>query len=613
MRFNRWGNMKRFLLVGVVLLALDVPAQLYSQAVDLLVSPGKLSKVHAALSGMNNCSKCHTSGKKTDHTKCLACHKDLASRIQTGTGYHRDKKTDCITCHPEHHGEEFKLIEFDLKTFDHKETGYALTGLHQKVTDCSRCHSGANALPRQWSRSYLLKETRCVTCHKDSHNGRLGATCDKCHNVNTPFKQGVSNFNHQLTAFPLKGAHAKVDCEKCHRDKKTKEKKWSGLAYKLCNDCHNNPHQPPFKKECTACHNETSWKVSTFDHNQTRYPLLGKHATLACEKCHPATQKSKKIPHATCRDCHRTDPHKGKYTKDCSACHEVAGFQKFRFTLEDHETTRYPLTGKHRVVICIKCHLMRDGSNRTRYKPLGMACNDCHKDIHLGQFTKKCDICHRTDGFTREFITFQHDKDSTYPLLGQHAKVTCEKCHVKKKLTFPAAYAEAVLYKPIATTCVSCHADFHQGQLGTTCETCHNVNSFKTVSGFDHEKTQYSLKGFHEKVECRLCHPRESISTANGQIVETIRFKPLGKTCMDCHRNYNHANTAFPLTGKHLTLECQQCHTSSTPHTRTTRTRKQGAFECRFCHRSPHPGNQPQCADCHTTENWHVDSWQQAV
>ena len=87
--------------------------------------------------------------KQVDPQKCLACHRDLAERIKAKRGWHRNKADGCIACHPEHHGEDFKLIDWDMKKFSHDETGFPLSGLHKKMTDCAACHRTANALPQE--------------------------------------------------------------------------------------------------------------------------------------------------------------------------------------------------------------------------------------------------------------------------------------------------------------------------------------------------------------------------------------------------------------------------------------------------------------------------------
>jgi hypothetical protein len=592
-------KLKVVLLLGCIGISLSY--LLPGQELDLLVSPGKLAKVHAQFSGIDNCTKCHTAGKQTDPAKCLECHKDLAARINQNKGYHRDKKQDCISCHPEHNGEDFQLIHWKPASFDHNKTGYPLTGLHRKVTDCSRCHTPLNTPERKKSKSYLLKDARCAACHKDAHKGQLGTACDKCHGVDTPFKEVT--FNHDKSAFPLKGAHVKTACVKCH-----KEKKWIGLRFASCVDCHADPHRPPFKEKCSQCHNEnsTSWKVSTFDHNRTRYPLLGKHAALSCERCHPPNQKLKKMPFARCDDCHRKDPHNGQFDRDCSACHVVQGFRE---TIYNHDSGRYPLTGKHRSVACKKCHYPVGNSKTVIYKPLVTNCSGCHKDIHLRQFEKKCDACHTTDGFKRGFLQFDHQRNSNYPLQGKHTTVPCEKCHLMKKENFPGGFGEAVRYRPLSDKCSACHEDFHQGQLKNDCRKCHGFDSFKSVVSFDHQQTRFPLDLLHKTVDCAKCHPRVRLTTVDGTIKETIKYKSVGTTCMDCHRSFDHSTTAFTLTGRHRDQDCGKCHNQKTPHTRKTRKIRGGEFACRHCHASPHPGNLSQCVECHTTKTWKVDNW----
>jgi len=52
------------------------------------ISPGDLTKSHAQLEGMLNCTKCHVLGDKVSNDKCLECHKELKARIDQKKGYH---------------------------------------------------------------------------------------------------------------------------------------------------------------------------------------------------------------------------------------------------------------------------------------------------------------------------------------------------------------------------------------------------------------------------------------------------------------------------------------------------------------------------------------------
>jgi hypothetical protein len=588
-----------FALIAVAILCFYLaPAGISAQDAELLVSPGKLSLVHANLSGIKNCTACHTGGKKVDPAKCLACHQDLAVRIKAGRGYHQNKGKSCLPCHPEHQGEKFKLIDWDLKKFSHAETGFPLTGLHNKIADCAACHATANALKRKNSKTYLLKGTACADCHADVHRGQLGTSCSRCHSPGVPFKQVA--FDHDKTRFPLKGAHKSLACGLCHPNKK-----WKGLSSSRCSDCHADPHQPSMGQDCRACHSENSWKTSRFNHDQTRFPLRGKHSALACIQCHPRGEKNKKIAFANCSDCHRQDPHRGQFGKDCQSCHVVDGFEKVSF---DHGKTRFPLTGKHAAVSCQKCHPKKGTDKTTVYKPQSTACGDCHADVHLGQFARNCEACHTTRGFSAAELKFDHQTDSVFPLLGKHAKISCLKCHVKVKMTFPAGRGEAVLYKPLASECLSCHGDVHQGQLAKECRQCHSFDSFKPAPGFDHERTGFSLRLFHASVGCRECHPLADL-TGGGKTVKTARYKNITVECLGCHRNFDHSRTAFALTGVHGGLDCRQCHNAKTPNIRGTGKIKKGETECTLCHRSPHLGQQKNCRECHSGKNWRVEPW----
>jgi hypothetical protein len=587
-----------FLLAAAGLGVYFSSLSLGGQEVDLLISPGKLSKPHARLSGVANCSQCHTVKKKADPQKCLACHRDLAERIKARSGWHRGKTDGCITCHPEHQGEDFLLIDWDLKKFVHDETGFPLAGLHKRIADCAVCHATANALPRKNGKSYLLKSAACAACHPDPHRGQLGSQCAQCHSLEVPFKQVT--FDHGKSRFPLNGAHKKLACGSCHPGQK-----WKGFAFSRCSDCHADPHQPSFGRDCRACHQEISWNTSAFDHARTRFPLHGKHSALACSQCHPRGEKGKKIAFANCSDCHRQDPHQGQFGANCQDCHVVDGFEKASFK---HDKTRFPLTGKHVSVSCQKCHPKKGGSGAAVYKPLPTGCAACHADVHLGQFIASCDTCHSTQGFSAAVLKFNHQTDTAFPLMGRHATLACQTCHKKSTMAFPAGKGETVLYKPMSAECAVCHGDIHQGQLGDKCRQCHGFDSFRPAPGFNHERSHFSLQAFHQGVGCKECHPLATF-TVRGKTVQTVQYKNISGECRECHRDFDHSRTAFALTGAHSDLDCRQCHNARTPNIRETGPAAKGGIECTLCHRSPHLGLQKSCRECHSGRSWRVEQW----
>jgi hypothetical protein len=585
----------RLSLVLLPLILAGLAGVLRAQGSDLLVSPGKLSKAHSAYGGLDNCLKCHAPGKKSVDPKCLDCHAELSARIEAGRGFHRDKRTGCPTCHPDHQGTGFRLIDWRPDEFVHAKSGYPLKGRHGEISDCHKCHKARNSPSGQSETTYLIKSTRCGFCHEDVHKGQFAKDCDACHGLDVTFKE--LKFEHAVAAYPLNGAHQKVPCEKCHP-----QKKWTGLPHANCLDCHRDPHTPPMGRTCTTCHGEVSWKAASFNHDRTRYPLEGKHGGLRCEQCHRAG-KLEKIPFAACRDCHAKDPHQSQFGNDCGSCHNVSGFKP---AILDHQTTRYPLTGKHAAVACAKCHVAGGSNASVLYKPMKTACADCHKDAHFGQFAKACEKCHSTEGFDRGTLGFDHQRDSSYKLEGAHASVKCEACHKKETAQFPAGAGESVRFRPLSQECASCHQDLHAGQLGTDCRKCHDVVRFKPAPGFTHETARFSLKGLHETVACDKCHPPGKVTLA-GQVLDSPLYKPSETKCGACHRSFDHSRTAYPLTGKHAGRDCGVCHNAATPNLKRLRAVPEGKFACHDCHPAKHPGKQDSCADCHTTKTWSTD------
>jgi len=588
----------RWLIVFLFL----VPSFLFAQ-VEELVSPGDLSKAHSKFAGIKNCNVCHGSHRDVLESKCLECHKDLAARISAGKGFHADKQIKCMTCHTEHLGKDFDIRGLDLKTFSHEQTGWKLEGLHANVKNCASCHK---------TRSFLGLSTSCQSCHRDPHRGAL-PSCETCHSVQRPMKQVA--FDHSTTRFALNGAHQKVPCLTCHKNQVFK-----GLPFANCTSCHKDPHKGTLGTNCTTCHNNDSWQPSGFKHD--KFPLVGQHKTVPCQKCHPNGQY--KLPaYQKCADCHK-DPHLGQFANQaCEGCHSVEGFKPAKV---NHE--KFKLENGHDVP-CEKCHKLEKGKfpagagSAIRYKPMRTECAACHKDVHGGQFGQKCEQCHTTASF--QFKTFDHSK-TRFPLDTNHAKVECQKCHVKDEKT------GVTRYKPLATNCASCHKDPHLGQFGKKeCEQCHTPQGVRV----DHASTQFPLLGKHLSVPCEKCHVREKGQFPAGT-GEAVRYKPILTNCSTCHQDYHrgqfkedcakchttqgfkptifdHAMSNFKLEGAHLRLTCERCHKPEefeTPPPKVTLVRfKPVPQNCDGCHKDPHKGQfGNNCAQCHTPEKWITES-----
>lgn len=514
------------------------------------ISPGELARAHANLEGVENCTKCHTLGKEISNDRCLACHTEIATRMKAREGYHATViGKPCASCHSEHHGRDFQIIHFDASKFDHRLTGYPLVGKHASVA-CDSCHTAKNVtaadiralLPKRHA-TYLGLGTSCKSCHADQHAGQFTQSCDQCH-TETGWKP-ATKFSHDRSRYPLTGKHATVECASCHNKNvpNTKAVLYRGLAFSTCNDCHVDSHRGKFTQTCASCHTTLAWQQVSgkeFDHSRTRFPLLGAHGKVKCYDCHAQSPRARNASgevgfhisrFQACADCH-ADAHAGQFASRldkgrCEACHTVDSFKLVTYSVADHATSRYPLTGAHQATPCTACHaanVVKAKSTRQFQWNGTITCVLCHKDNHGGQFTGRpggCESCHTTNAWTD--LVFDHAK-TKFPLEGKHKTTPCAKCHVK---------ATPVRYVGLTHVCADCHEEPHAGQFAehgkTRCEPCHSAASWKTLT-FDHSRTRFPLTGKHADVACAQCHKTEIIA---GKSV--VRYRPLGIRCEDCH------------------------------------------------------------------------------
>jgi len=518
-------------------------AVVFSIPVCAQISPGELSKVHSHLEGISNCTKCHTLGDKVSNDKCLACHTELKARIDQKKGYHTSaevKSKQCASCHNDHHGLTFQIIRFDKDKFNHSLTGYKLTGAHskKKCADCHKVEFIADKKIKSKKFTYLGLKAECLNCHADYHQKTLSANCSDCHN-DEKFKP-ASKFNHQQVKFKLAGKHEHLACADCHKittKNGLKFQEFKGVKATNCTNCHKDVHDNKFGQNCAECHNNESFSVvggvKNFDHSKADFKLEGKHVNVACKKCHKE-KLTTPLFFKRCTDCH-TDYHDKQFAKngispDCSACHNVKGFTEFSYTMEQHNTGIFPLKGAHVATPCFACHKKEE---KWKFKEIGKTCSDCHENIHQGYISDKyfpdanCESCHNLNRWNT--VEFDHKK-TQFELEGAHTKQTCRDCHFNKEKTGHANQKFAGL----ATNCTACHKDVHVAQFETNgitdCKKCHNSDSFKPASKFDHSKARFVLDGKHVNVACNKCHKEVTEQGVTFVLYKTNRTK-----CEDCH------------------------------------------------------------------------------
>ena len=503
------------------------------------ISPGDLTKAHADLEGLSNCTKCHVLGDQVHNSKCLDCHEEIVELINLRRGYHSSsgvKERNCWSCHSEHHGINFRIINFIPKEFNHNKTGFELSGSHSKP-ECSSCHTNkfiVNSHLKKRSGTYLGLDKNCVSCHKDFHQETLGNNCSGCHNAEK-FKP-ATGFSHDKADFKLTGSHKVVECIKCHpveERKGEKFQKFKGVLFSSCSSCHRDVHQGKFGTDCKNCHSENSFhqiNQSAFDHNKTNFPLLGKHSSVKCNDCHK-TGISNKLKYEKCFYCH-SDYHKGEFTgngiqRDCSVCHNENGYTPSIYTIEKHNQIEFQLTGSHLAVPCAGCHYKND---TWHFKNIGKECINCHNNVHGQEISSKfmgnnnCSGCHNTKGWST--VLFEHNKTG-FSLLGKHIEVSCRGCHFRE---INNETPKEFKFASLKSNCLACHNDYHYGQFNDSeCEKCHTFNNWKPAK-FDHNRSRFSLEGAHVKVECSRCH-----KIVNEKDASFVKYKIENFKCADCH------------------------------------------------------------------------------
>lgn len=479
--------------------------------------------------------------------------------------------------------------------------------------DCLKCHDAGKG----------ISDAKCMECHKEikwyvenkrGFHGLNDQSCMKCHadhkgrNFDSVLVDETKFDHFKMTGYTLDGKHADLKCVECHTEKRTKkpirplDTRWFGQQA-TCISCHKKDDIHFFKntgyakKDCNACHANTSWKTDIrFDHNKdTRYELVGKHAKLECNDCHQPNKKIKvfnykwpQLEKKQCLSCH-ADFHKQNLSPrfqngKCTQCHTQDEWKIPQFK---HEVTRFKLRGEHAEIKCTDCHRPKGFVKGQRvpeqfqiknlnFTGLKQACLSCHEDYHrFGSFRSQkmgdlnqCLKCH-TEKDWKQTHTFDHNISTRYKIDGEHVDLKCATCHLPNAKNLKTNPKKLYLVKvptyswpQLETkTCENCHVSPHkktfslkmQEQKCTQCHVTEGWNVDKASSNFDHSKTRFALTGAHKTTKCVDCH---------GPVKKQIfKFKNEDqKFCIDCHNNIHVGQFSPKFSGQ----ACFQCHSTST-------------------------------------------------
>ncbi len=357
--------------------------------------------------------------------------------------------------------------------------------------------------------------------------------------------------------------------------------------------------------------------------NGLRLSGVTSHAEIGgrCAACHTPPRGGEKME-GRCLACHTNIQAQTRDSNTlhgalpegllCRSCHTEhkgpqAALTRVDFKNFPHDVLGFSLT-THRAMstsqpfACADCHV-QDLAHFDR-----TLCETCHRNYqadfitaHIANFGNDCVSCH--NGMDR-FSKNQFDHSTfTFALVGKHTAVLCTLCH-----TNVHTLAD---FKNAPQQCVDCHRkdDAHKGVLGADCAKCHTPDDWKKVT-YDHNLSVFKLTGKHVDIECAECH------------VNNV-FKGISQQCVDCHRKDD------PHNGT-LGADCAKCHTAegwknvrfdhnlsvfklTGKHVDVECTKchvnkvfKGTTQKCIDCHRKddPHQGALGECAKCHTPEDW---------
>lgn len=519
-----------------------------------------------------------------------------------------------------------------------------LAKAHAKLegdSECLKCHSSGKR----------IETSLCTSCHDDigaelkRHAGLHGNTyaakaCGECHVEHRGRNYdlvrwpggGREHFAHADTGWPLVDKHTQVQCNKCHNTKNTRgAPTFVGLS-QTCSSCHKDPHDNRFGNDCKQCHNEKAWTQvdkQRFDHAKTRYPLLGKHQSVQCAKCHGEPAKWRGIEFSTCTNCHK-DPHKGRFEGACTGCHVETGWKDLHMQRTAHPGLS--IMGGHTSVKCETCHDRKIDEPPSK----GARCVGCHVPVHEAKFGNNCAECHKSIQWMglADAVGRQAHDQTAFVLRDKHGRVACTDCH-SPKLSANKRFRQLTFDR-----CVACHQDSHQGEFsardGGECASCHDERGFSpTRFGVEaHASTRFALLGQHVTVACASCHvaPRPRLDwRMDKQACAQCHENPHGAQfdtemkaggCAHCHnakdwKQPNIDHSSWPLTGAHSNAACASCHHMSEADAKAGRgaSYRGAPRECEGCHEDVHKGqfrlSEPvrSCKDCHTTTAFQIESF----
>lgn len=317
-----------------------------------------------------------------------------------------------------------------------------------------------------------------------------------------------------------------------------------------CSQCHTcAPPAPgtPCLRSCTRAKTMTQIPIGSppdvvlLNQLEERYlpvPFDHKgHARMAemtrgCAVCHHYTPEG--TTHPACKTCHeitsaRTEIQKpglkGAYHRQCLNCHR-----------EWSDDTK-----------CETCHQAKTGAGRRKPVQISPTPDDLVGRMHPPIPEPDTEIFQARQGTQAGTKVIFYHKEHIHRFgLGCvecHHEDNCNRCH-NSAVTRRAEPTLTEHHQP----CAACHVTTEPDRCGG----CHWKEGTPKPPRFDHDRTAFALKNYHDQTACRDCHT-------------TVPFTKPERDCSACHKAFDPATFRHEVTGQsldavHAGQECGSCH-----------------------------------------------------
>lgn len=355
-------------------------------------------------------------------------------------------------------------------------------------------------------------------------------------------------------------------------------------------------------------------------------PLSREHASLEgtdhCDDCHSG---GRDVVQSKCLGCHgdvgaRISGSAGLHGREyrgqaCVRCHvehrgRAAPQVRWNPRTFEHRQAGWRLEGGHQRVECNGCHNRRNRRGARTFLGLSTSCQSCHQDPHQGRLGTTCNDCHGEQAWSAVRLDrFDHTR-TRFPLRGGHSRVDCARCHRD-----PPQWS-GIQFR----SCANCHDDPHAGRYRRECGECHNEQAWDNLEDMRAAHPGLSLGGGHSRVSCQACHGSD-VTRPPGRgsrclsCHRSVHEAAFGDNCASCHRSIRwrglpenvalsaHAQTPFPLGGRHREIDCARCHDPN--RSAQQRYRELTFSRCTDCHEDRHGGvfarrDGGACEPCHS-------------